>query len=283
MTSTHFKPVLSLTLLLLLPLLGGCEELDPFLPKVSFDSLKIRDLTFENADIDFVFNVDNPNPVQIGLESFSYDLDLEEISFIQGDNPDGFTLKADGSSPLVLPLDLVYTEIWDTVQATRGEDIVDFRLGGQMGFNTPAGVIDLPYNEAGDFPALRTPTFSFKAMRVPNVNIFGGTADLELDLGVDNEHGSSLFFDKFDFGVALQGEDVASGIINTFDVPGQTEGILTLPITVNALGAVLALGDALITGDKLDLGLNAVVDVDTPFGIVPLTIDETGALGIDGL
>jgi LEA14-like dessication related protein len=275
---------LSLALLVLVaPALPGCAELEPFLPKVHFDSLKIRDLSFQEADVDFVFRVDNPNPVKIGLSSFTYDLDLEDTSFINGDNEDGFRLEPEGSSDLVLPLDLVYSDIWDTIQATRGEDVVDFRLGGRMGFNTPAGEVKLPYDEEGDFPALRTPKFSFKALRVPRVDVFGGTADLEVDLGVINEHGSTLFFDRFDFGLDLQGQSVASGLVNTFDVAGDTEGVLTLPVTVNALNAVLAVGDALITGEKLDLGLQAVMDVDTPFGIVPLTIDETGALGIEGL
>ena len=47
--------------LALLPLATGCAQLGEFLPKVTFDSLQFRDLTFENADVDFVFKVSNPN------------------------------------------------------------------------------------------------------------------------------------------------------------------------------------------------------------------------------
>lgn len=258
---------------------SGCDEVSEFLPKVSFDGLEVRSIDWEEADVDFVFGVANPNPVSIGLSSFSYDLDLETISFLSGDNPDGFRLVAEGSAPLVLPLDLRYEEIWNTIQATRGEDIVDFGLSGRLGFNTPAGEAKIPYNEKGGFPALRTPKFRFQTIRVTNLRDFGDV-DLEVDLGVDNEHESSLFFDNFDYGMKLNGQSVANGLVNTFDVDGATEGTLTLPISMDLITAGLVLGDVLINGGKVDLGLSAAVDVDTPFGVVPLTIDEKG-LGID--
>lgn len=258
---------------------SGCDEVSEFLPKVSFDGLEVRSIDWEQADVDFVFSVANPNPVTIGLSSFNYDLDLETISFLSGDNPDGFQLEAEGKAPLVLPLDLRYDEIWNTIQATRGEDVVDFGLSGRLGFDTPVGEAKIPYNESGGFPALRTPKFSFKAIRVTNFRGFGDV-DLAVDLGVDNEHQSSLFFDNFDYGLKLNGQSVANGIVNTFDVEGATEGTLSLPIRVSLLSVGTELADILVNGGKVDLGLSAAVDVDTPFGVVPLVVDEKG-LGLN--
>lgn len=262
---------------------SGCEQLSDFLPKVGFDGLTIRSIDWEEADVDFNFSVSNPNPVSVGLSSFSYNLDLEAVPFLSGDNPEGFQLEALGESPLVLPLDLRYENIFQTIQATRGEDTVGFGLYGKMGFDTPAGNVQLPYNQDGGFPALRTPKFSFQNLRVPRVDLFAGTADLELDLGVDNDLGATMFFDRFDFALDLEGSNVASGLLNTFDAAGASTTTLTLPVTVNALSLVLVLADALVTGEHLDLGLAATMDVETPFGVVPLTIDEAGDLGIDGL
>ncbi|MEQ1500583.1 MAG: LEA type 2 family protein [Myxococcota bacterium] len=258
----------------------GCEQVGQFLPKVRFDGLDVRTIDWEEADVDFVFAIDNPNPVSIGLASFSYDLNLEEVDFLSGDNPDGFQLKAEGSAPLVLPLDLRYADIWNTIEATRGEDVVDFLLSGGMGFDTPAGNIQLPYNEDGGFPALRTPKFTFQAVRV-NARRGFGVVDVEVDLGVDNEHGSSLFFDAFDYGLSLNDKRVANGIVDTFSVDGATTGTVTLPIALDLLTAGTELFDVLISGGRVDLGLDATVDVDTPFGIVPLSIDETGNLKVE--
>jgi len=261
---------------------AGCDQLSELLPTVSFDGLEIRDITFAQADVDFVFLVENPHPVSISLSSFDYALALKDVPFVEGDNPDGFTLEALGASDLVIPLSLGYTDIWNTIQATRGEDVIDFLLSGGMGFDTPAGHVRLPYSEDGDFPALRTPTFSFQRIRTPSVDLLAGIAELEVDLGVDNEIGSTLFFQSFDYGLSLGGAPVASGLVPSFDVAGATTGTVTLPVTVELLSLGAGVVDAILDGGAVDVGLDATMDVDTPFGIVPLTIDESGQVSISG-
>lgn len=262
-------------LLPLLLVLTGCEALSDFVPRVSFDRLDVQTLSFEGTDIDFVFAVENPNPVGIGLESFSYDLNLEGSDFFDGDNPEGFQLAANDSSELSLPVSLIFAELFDTLQVTRGKDVLGFDLSGDMGFDTPAGVIDIPYSEDGDLPALRTPKFRFAGLRVPKVDLTSAT--IEVDLGVDNAQASTLFFDRFDYDLALAGRSVADGRVTSFAADGNTESLVTLPITVS----LLSLGDVVldaVAGNPIDLDLSATMDVDTPFGIIPLSIDETGKL-----
>jgi len=259
-------------------LVTGCAEVDQFLPKVKFNKLDVRAISFEQIETDFVFDVSNPNPIEIELASFSYALDLEAVQLFSGDNNEGFALANRGDTELLLPVDIVFADAWDTVSATRGEDNVDFGLNGHFGFNTPLGEMKLPYDEGGQFPALRTPTFSFESLRLTNLTIWD--ADLVIDLGVVNEHESTLFFDNFDYGLDLGGKSVATGLVQTFDVAGDTKGTVSLPINVDLLTAGVTLVDAIIGRGNLDVGLSAGVDVDTPFGIIPLSIDETGKIDI---
>jgi len=271
-------PRLSITLACAALLATGCAEADAFLPKVKFDRLDLRAISFEEIETDFVFDVSNPNPIEIELASFSYALDLEAVELFSGDNPDGFTLGNRTDTELVLPIDLVFSDAWNTVQATRGEDVVDFGLKGHFGFDTPIGPMRLPYDEAGDFPALRTPKFSFQRLKLENLTLWD--ADLRVELGVVNEHQSTLFFDNFDYGLELGGRNVATGLVQTFDVEGDSEGTVSLPINIDLLTAGVTLVDAIVGRGNLDIGLSAGVDVDTPFGIVPLSIDETGKIDI---
>lgn len=265
---------------LLLILLTGCEELDPFLPTVTFDTLAIDAIDFDGAEVDFVFQVENPNPIQVELASFSYGLSLAETPLFDGDNADGFTLEASNASELRLPVALNWQSTWETVQATRGLDDVPFGLQGSFGFDSPAGVLELPYAEQGSFPALRTPKFRLTNLRATRLNLLGGSAELALDLGVDNAHGSTLFFDAFDYGVQVGGRPLASGVLQTFEVDGDTEGTLSLPIEIDLLTAGTTIWSAITGGGALDVALDATVDVDTPFGILPLSIDETNALSV---
>jgi LEA14-like dessication related protein len=270
--------------LLLLPLAVGCDEfaLQDYVPTVQFQRLDLVDIDFQHIEADFVFSVDNPNPVEIGLSSFSYDLDLEGENLLEGDNEEGFALEAIGSSELRLPLDLGWEDAWSTAQATRGEDYVDFALGGHFGFMTPLGEGRVPYREDGDFPALRTPTFSFQKVRVANLNLLTQTATIEVDLGVDNAHRSTLFFDAVDYRISLAGTRVATGFIDEFgSVAGATEGTLTIPVGVDLLAVGATVVDALVNKTPVQVGLEATMDVDTPFGIVPLDLDELAQVAVE--
>lgn len=258
----------------LLLLTTGCVEASEFLPKVAFDRLDVKEVSFTDISTDFVFLVHNPNPVKVGVARFDYEFGLEGIDLFSGDNANGFKLQPEGTSELALPIDLVFEETWKTVQATKGEDRVDFQVAGKFGFDTPIGPVDIPYEEEGGFPALRTPKFRFDALRVTQVALAGAT--LEIDLGVENEHGSQLFFDNFAYGIELENRDVASGLVQTFDVDGASEGTVTIPFVMDFAQVGNAVIDALTSGGPVQVGLGASVDVDTPFGVIPLSVDERG-------
>jgi len=264
------------TLPLLLLLSTGCAELEGVLPTVHFDRLDVERISFDDIDADFVFRVDNPNPVEIDLASFSYALELEQVQLLDGNADDGFVLERSGSSELALPVHLVFEQVYDTVTATRGEDVVDFSLEGHFGFDTPAGRVRLPYRELGDFPALRTPGVAFERLRMVELRATG--ADLALDIGIDNPHRSTLFFENFDYSIDMQGFHIVDGLIEGFDVDGAEQHVLALPIQVDFLKVGAGLVTALVNGDKVKIDFAAKADVDTPFGLVPLNLVETGGL-----
>jgi LEA14-like dessication related protein len=268
-------------LLPMLAILGGCEELDPYLPKVRFKELQVQDIDFQKADVDFVFSVDNPDPVDISLSSFSYNLGLEDVNFLSGDDADGMTLAAVGSSDLALPVSLTWEDAWNTVQATKGEDYVDFGLDGDFGFETPIGEALIPYDAGGNFPAVRTPKFGFKKLRVTHFDPFSLSADVAVDLNVENEHASSLFFENFDYDLSLGDNHVGHGLIPDLGaVDGATTGVLTLPLTIDLFSAGDQVIQAISGNGNLNIGLDATTDVDTPFGLLPLSIDEKGNIDV---
>lgn len=251
--------------------LGACAEAEPFLPTVRFDGLRVNDLSWTDISADFEFTVENPNPVRLGVATFDYALDLADTPLISGNRDEGFQMQPQDSSPLVLPVDLVFADTWDVVQATRGADEIDFRLAGNFGFDTPIGNVEIPYDEAGAFPALRTPQVRFTQFRVASLTLTD--AVLEVDIGIDNSHGSTLFFDNFSYDLTLAGQNVAEGVVTTFDVAGDDEGTITLPIQINLLSAGFTIVDAIVSGGQLDLQMTAGTDVETPFGILPLDIN----------
>lgn len=274
------RPLLRVALLApVVALSTGCEVLSDYLPTVAFDRLDVQSVDWEGADADFVFTVNNPNPVEIKLARFDYALSFAEVSWLEGDDPDGLLLGASGGSELALPLSLEFASLYDVVQATRGLDTVPFGLEGSFGFDTPAGIVDLPYDADGGFPALRTPHFDFSKVRVQDLNLTSAT--VAIDLNVDNEHGSNLIFQNFDYAVKMSGTQVGTGFVADLGtVMGAETGTLSVPIEIDFLSVGTAVYEAITTG-QVDLGLKAGTDVETPFGIVPLSVDETGRVSVD--
>lgn len=265
--------------------MSACSDIafEDFFPTVRFDTMRVSELSFESIEADFVFQVDNPNPVQVDLAKYSYAFGLGGVDLLSGDNGEGFTLAASGASELVLPARVVFADAWEAVQATRGVDDIPFALSGGFGFDTPIGVVDIPYAADGAFPALRTPKITFEGVRFGTPDWFAMRVPLEVDLGIDNEHGSNLLFEQFDYGLSLSGRRVATGIVPALaDIPGGTKGTSTIGIELNLLSAgevVLDLLDG--SAEPLQLGLDANLDVATPWGVLPLSVTEAGLVPND--
>lgn len=278
------KTARALLALSLLPLLTACEgwedfELDPYLPTVTFENLDVQAVDWDGVEADFVFNVNNPNPVDVNLARFDYGLAFQEVNWLSGDDPDGLTLGASGSSELALPVAFEFRDLYDLVQAVRGQDDINFDLQGSFGFDTPAGPIDLPYAEAGDFPAPRKPDISLHSIKLQNIALSG--ADLNLRLDVDNAHGSQLGLAALDYDLSLAGVDLGSGYVADLGtVEGDSQTRLAIPVHIDFLGSAAALYSVL-QGEKLDVDLAATMDVDTPFGVLPLSVNEFGEVAVE--
>lgn len=273
---------MTLRFLPLLFVLTGCEALGDFAPRVNFDRLDVDEIDFEHIAADFVFRVDNPNPIGFRLARFSYDLALQDISLLAGDQPGGLALPADGSSELRLPASLLWQGVWDLIQAVRGEDEVDFGLGGSFGFDSDLGPIDIPYQADGRFPALRTPRIDLSRLRVDQVDLIRGTATVALDLNVDNDHRSNLSFESGNYRLRLGDRQVASGLLPRLGaIEGASAGVLSVPLTIDLVQAGGGIVDLLTQGGRVQAGFDALIDVDTPFGLVPLTVDERGQIAVE--
>lgn len=275
----HSIRILWLIGVLMLP---ACDllDLDSVTPRVRFEQLDVEDVDFSGIEADFVFAIDNPNPVQVGLESFRYALDLSGVRLLEGDDDDGFTIAASDSSPLRLPVSLRWQNVWDTAQAVRGKDDVPFGLGGRLGFNTPIGPIRLPYDVEGDFPAVRTPRVRPVAARVRPWNpLTPLQLQAEVDIALDNAHGSVITFERFDYGIDVGGTQAVSGLVDGFaNVEGGEERVMPLPIVLRATDLGASIFELVRNNGRAPVRLRATTEVGTPFGTFPLAIDEVADL-----
>lgn len=274
------------TALLLLPLLftSGCPKLgalDAFMPKVQFKRLDVKEIDFRHIETDFVFNVSNPNPIRVNLGSFAYDLQLGGERLIQGNDTDGLALKASGDSKMTFPVNVVFMDLIKLVGGVTGKDTVPFAFKGSFGFNTPLGQIKIPFREEGNFPVLQAPKIAFKGVTVGKLDLLRQTATLTLNLGVSHQGGKPVGLSGFDYAVKLGGRQVAEGLIaEVDDVPTGAERAIAIPLQINLLQVGATIVEAITRKTKLDVDLDAKLNVRTPFGVVPLSIDEKGQVKV---
>ncbi len=254
------------------------EALAPFTPKLKFKNLALRSIDFSKVDVDFLFALDNPNPVSVKLASFGYALGLEGVEILKGTQADGFKLEARGESELAIPLSLTYQRIFELVGAVKGKDQLGFSVAGEVGFNTPVGVARVPFREEGKFPVVHTPDISVKGIGVGDLNILQGKARLDLKLGIANPSaGSALGFQNFRYDVSLMGAKVVESVLGAVpEVGAGGSQEVPVPIALNLLSAGGAIVEAVTKKKALDVGFKGVVDVKTPFGVIPFDVNEIG-------
>jgi len=241
--------------------------------------MDILEIDFDGVEADFVFEVYNPNPIAVSASRFDYALAFADIELLSGEEPDGWQFAASGASELSLPTGFGFQTLFEVVDAVRGQDEIDFALNGAFGFDTPLGPLDLPFAEGGAFPAPRKPKISLERLFVEDLSIWG--ADLQLDLAIDNDHGSRLEFLDLDWDVELAGISVAGQRLQQWgEVEGATTGILSVPISLDFVSVGQALYQAL-TQQTVDATFNADVSVDTPFGILPLELAVSRTLDLE--
>jgi LEA14-like dessication related protein len=262
-------------------LLTGCisgSDLSSIIPTVKFNSLELTALSWETIDVDFKFDVHNPNPVDLPLQRFNYGLDLREISILEGNTPEGLDLTAEADSLVRLPVSLSFAGIYDAVEASRGVDILPFGLRGGFGWDTDIGPVDITFDEGGDFPALRVPDIQLGDLGV--VGVDAASANFNLGIDVDNDHGSTLDFLDTAFNVEFAGVKVGKGKEDSIgSVEGASQKTLDIPFSVDYIDAIDAIA-SVASGDPIEVDFSADMDVDTPFGLVPLNVDKNGNLKV---
>jgi len=258
---------------------NGIENWGNYLPTAEYDHIDITHIDFTQVDSELVFALDNPLPIGVEVTTLDYVLYLNDIDILEGTDNDGFSLGAESVSDLPLPISLEYAEVFELVQATRGSDTFNFALDAQIGFETYAGPVEIPMFIEGEMPALRAPKMRFDSLSVDDLH--WDTLDLTVDLEMDNDLGSTLWFESMDVELTAEGSDLASTQLEGLGgVSGSNSEILSLPVEVDLWGVATTAVNAITNEGEVVLGMNGEAWVDTPFGLAPLDIDHTGDINI---
>ena len=256
-----------------LPKLG---ELSDYLPKVSFKTMDVKDVTFRGATTIFIMEVDNPHPVGLDLPSVNWDLDLAGADFLDGTKDTPLRVEPTAVKPVRVPVDLRWKNVLGLLQNAKGQDAVPYVFGGDVKVDTPVGALKVPFRREGELPVLHMPRVQLTGLRVAKLDVLKNTATLELDMDLSSDHGQAIGVEDFAYGIELAGTKVANGKAAISSLEGQTTATLPMNLKLLELGSTVV--RAITEKSRLDVTLDADASFDTPLGSVPLAIRETQTL-----
>src|SRR5262249_23621607 len=147
----------------LIPLVGGASGCAAFgglfqKPTVTLERVEITRIAFDGIGANFVFAVQNPNAIGADLASLRYQLTIDGHALAEGQGNQTLQVPAHGTGALVLPVSIRFVEFAESLLALFQKQVVPYTIDTRLGFQSPAGVIEIPIQSSGTFPVPRLPS-----------------------------------------------------------------------------------------------------------------------------
>ncbi|MEN8168373.1 MAG: LEA type 2 family protein, partial [Pseudomonadota bacterium] len=238
----------------------------------------------DGVDLAFDVGVSNPNPVAIALAGLDYDLQLEGSSFMQGDQPLGMTMPANGNSQVEVPLRLGFQQLFNSYHHLKERNETGYELLLGLAFDLPVlGRVRLPVKYSGRLPVPKIPKIKVSSINLQQLSMSG--ADLQLELDVDNPNAFSLLLNRLNYNLELNGHQVSDGLMSkSVQVAEGGKGRIKLPLSLNFLQLGSGLYSALTRDESLSYKLTGELDATSSnalIGAFRLPVINSGTLGVD--
>jgi len=236
-----FSLFLVLSSLILSMLFFSCSALDSIMrgsvkkPKVSFESAELIGLTFADADLLFVLEIENPNSFGVHMAGFDYDFRIDEATFVSGISEDRLDIDAGGTSTVELPVNVAYSDLFSSFSSLIDKDESTYQISCGFTFDLPVlGRIRIPVSREGEIPVLRFPKIRYGGLKLTNLSF--SKVELELSMYLDNPNALALNLSSLTYDLEInQSPWVVGGLQHTVEIGEHEEGVIRLPFTLNLI------------------------------------------------
>jgi len=252
-------------------------------PLVTLDKMQITGLSFNDISFKFDVGVDNPNNLSVKLAGFEYDFQLNDRSFIQGKQQEEVLIEALSKSVVNVPITLEFSNIYSNYQNLESMDSSSYQLNLGLFFDIPVlGETKIPLTTKGNLPLIKLPSIKIVSLKLNNMNFT--SANLTLNLNLNNPNPLELLLNKINYTFAVNGSEWISGLNEKSQkINKNSDSNLEIPIQLN----LLQLGQttySIISGNRnVTYSLNGIVNIGGNNSLLQnkdISIDQTGVLEI---
>jgi LEA14-like dessication related protein len=276
-----------ISLLLGTLLLSGCaavqRAIDILQPKLSIKDVHVTDLSFKEVDLAVDVEVDNPNLLPIDLTGFDYDLKINNISFIKGQQDKQMKIASLEQSVFQIPVTLNYKNLYETFKSLKDQDSTGYQIACGVLFDLPGlGPTRIPFDTKGEFPTIKLPNIKVDGLKIKRLDFSG--ADMELKLQMDNPNAFDLLLNSIDYNLVVNGKTWVKGLkADRTQVMKKSASSIGIPITLDFAQVGLSLYQTLTGNKKLDYQFKGNLDLGSSLPLLKqatLPIDRSGNLNI---
>lgn len=230
-------------------------------PTVQITNAKISKLSFNDLDLLFDIEINNPNSVGISLAGFDYELLINENSFVSGNQPDKLEIAAKNKNSVQLPVKLKFVDIYNTFTDLKKNNKSSYQIKCGLNFDLPVlGETRIPISKSGDIPLLKLPSISFNSVKLNNINLMG--ANLLLEVKFKNPNSFSMLINQMDYNFQVNGKNWLSGKANQKTSTNQNgESIIQIPVSLDFLQMGSSLFQLISGGKNLNYNLSGNLDI----------------------
>ena len=249
----------------------GCASLQQLAsvekPSVSLDNYRISSLSLKEAEVTFDIKIDNPNPIALNLESYSYQFNIEDNSFLKGTQKSDTQIGANADQIVQLPVRFTYQELFESVKAVVNKDEIAYTFGADLNLDLPLlGLINIPVEQTGTLPVIKLPSLSVRGLDVKKLSF--SSADLELDVAFNNPNAFGINLEDVDYNLEINGLTSISGALKqAFQIEKGSTETVKIPISINLLQLGMSAYQAISNKEDFEYTISgsALVDTDLPF------------------
>ena len=271
----------------LITLMLSCAALQEFTnvqkPIVSLANVRVTDISFEDLQLAFDIDIENPNAISASLAGFDYDLLLAGSSFVKGQQANQMTIASLGKSTVQVPVTLNFNDLYSMFQSLKNQDSTNYKINTGLTFNLPLlGETRIPLSHEGQLPLLKLPRIKVDGLQLKNLTLTG--ANLDLKLNVDNPNVFSLILDKLQYDFKVNQKSWINGVKDqALTISQKKSSVITIPMSLNFLQMGTTVYNIIAGNESIDYSLNGKLDLNTSLPLLKqasIPIDLVGKLNI---
>jgi len=125
-------------------------------PEITYDRFEVKRMAPDKAEVEFIFILNNPNPLGLDNISANYELFLKGQSTAQGKDVK-FSVKPNSKSEIRLPAEISYIKAFKSAEilaeaAIRGQKSIPFTLNAVFMIDVKLATFSIPVTAKGDLP-----------------------------------------------------------------------------------------------------------------------------------